>query len=250
MICEKCGREFTGNFCPTCGKSYASNDRFKPLLADQSEEIKAVLGNNYAQSFLSTGMLQNGFSILTNKRVYFKGKCLVRKGKGFYTNTEERIVDLKDVTGTGYLHKSAIWAKLLQFFFVFASLVGPIVTLSIVHDHDFVGPIILCGILCFALSLLFRAIHKILSSSIFEISYAGGGIAFRLHWITVAEAKEFQKQLILLKQAKQEQAFPEATPVNPNGDSVAQQLQSLFELLKSGAITQEEFEALKKEILS
>lgn len=80
----------------------------RDILFSQNEEIVAVLGNNVIQRFLTTGILGNGFAVLSDKRLYFRGKCLHKKGKFYRKNTEEKSVDLKDVTGTGFEHTNPI----------------------------------------------------------------------------------------------------------------------------------------------
>jgi len=74
----------------------------KNLYVDENETDVAVLGSSYLQNVLANGLFGKGICAVSNKRVYFKGKCLVRAGIGYKSATEERIVDLKDVTGTGY----------------------------------------------------------------------------------------------------------------------------------------------------
>jgi len=244
MYCSRCGREYTGNFCPACGnrEQTSSYHKLKPLLIDQNETICAVLGNNFAQTFLATGVLGRGFSILTNKRVYFKGNCLVRRGKGFYTKTEERTVDLADVTGTGYVHNNAVWAKVLKYL----CLLGSTITLfSCIVDGSVSGYFPVSMLLALGF-LLFFFIHKALTYSVFEISYAGGGIAFGLHWIDSQESKEFQKQLVLLKQNPKTPVQKTSSQTN---SSISQQLKEFHELFTMGILSQSEFEAKKAELL-
>ena len=78
------------------------------ILFDRNEKIVSILGNNTVQKFLTTGVLGNGFAVLSDKRLYFRGKCLYKKGKTFETSLEERAVDLKDVTGTGFEHSNPL----------------------------------------------------------------------------------------------------------------------------------------------
>ena len=164
---------------------FNSDEKLKALLIDPSESVKTVLGNNLAQTFLTTGELGNGFAVLTDKRVYFKGKCLVRTGKGFSFNIAERTVDLEDVTGTGFVHTKATWA-----------LVMTIISLLAVWVTYF---------LALVPAVLFAVLYRTLSRTVFEISYAGGGIAFDLRWISSQEATDFQRQLVLLKEAKKKE---------------------------------------------
>lgn len=63
-----------------------------------------------------------------------------------------------------------------------------------------------------------------------------------MNWITQQESREFQQQLVLLKQRN---------PVSSSSSSssIPSQLKEYKELLDSGIITQEEFDTKKKELL-
>ena len=74
------------------------------LLFDKSEKIISVLGSGIVQNFLLTGKIKRGFAVLSDRRIYFKGNCLVKRGRTYYISHEERAVDLKDVTGTGFIY--------------------------------------------------------------------------------------------------------------------------------------------------
>ena len=76
--------------------------KIEDVLIDYNESVVSVLGNDFITRFLTTGTLSEGFAILSNKRIYFKGKCLSKRNTKFYSSFEERTVDLKDVTGTGF----------------------------------------------------------------------------------------------------------------------------------------------------
>ena len=249
MKCNNCGNEFEGNLCGNCGtkateqKNNQNFIRAKSLVMDPTEEVKGVLCNNFMQTFISTGVLGNGFAILTDKRVYFKGKCFFRKGKGFYSKTEEKTVDLKDVTGTGFVHNKAPWAKLARTVCL-AALAFFSFTLFISIEP---AQILTIMLICAALAALFHVVYKVYNYSVFEISYAGGGIAFDMNWITQQESREFQQQLVLLKQNEKEAVAPVQYVTTP---SIPQQLKEYKDLLDNGIITQEEFDAKKKELLS
>ena len=260
MVCENCKNEFNGNFCPKCGKKAESEwfSNLKRSMYDSSENIISVLGNNTAQTFISTGVLGKGFAFLTDKRVYFKGKCLIRKGKGFYSKLEEKSVDVKDITGTGFVHNQAIWAKVLRIialvFAIFASVFPPLMLITGTVPIIELPSIILAAGFYWGLYILCDFLYKRYNYSVFEISYAGGGIAFDMHWINEAESHEFQKELNLVKdKLKSADAitpiYQHETKVNTKTDSVPEKLKQYKELFDSGVITQEEFEAKKKELL-
>jgi len=260
MICKNCKTDFNGTFCPKCGQKVENKlfDNLKRFMYDDSENIISVLGNNTAQTFISTGVLGNGFAILSDKRVYFKGKCLIRKGKGFYSKIEEKSVDVKDITGTGFVHNKATWAKVLRIialvfsiyasvFMTFLLIVGEVPVVELPAAIFSVG-------IFWGFYLLFSFLYKRYNYSAFEISYAGGGIAFDMHWISEEESHEFQKELNLLKdKVKSSNDTPDisqyGTNIKTKIDFVPEQLKQYKELLDTGVITQEEFDTKKKELL-
>lgn len=231
-----------------------NQDSLNKFLFDESEEIISVLGNNTAQTFISTGVLGNGFAVLSNKRVYFKGNCLIRKGKGVYTKSEEKAVDIGDITGTGFVHNKALWARVLYivfFSFTIAFLIEMLVLGLSFGIYAFLGGlfwVVICG----GLHILFKFLYKSYNYSAFEITYAGGGIAFDMHWITDEESKEFQRSLNLLKDKIKEEKSEkkESFQSYPKGEDIPDQLMKFKNLLEQGVITQEEFEKKKKQLLN
>ncbi len=218
------------------------------------------MGNNTAQTFISTGVFGNGFAVLSDKRVYFKGKCLIRKGKGFYRKIEEKSVDVKDITGTGFVHNKATWAKIL--FIVFLALAGWMGFMSLMgaffgvintaesvkaENFEMAAGIIPSVFFFIAIAFIFRFLYNRYNYSAFEISYAGGGIAFDMHWINETESHEFQKQLNLLKDKIKTE--PPETPPHNNLPNIPEQLKQYKELFDNGIITQEEFNEKKKQLL-
>ena len=114
------------------------------------------------------------------------------------------------------------------------------------------------GIQClFWFMPLFYIIDKAFNYSLFEVSYAGGGIAFDLSWITKADSDAFQKALQKAKtdykkriQDEQKNGYTFSAAENSNIKSVPELLKEYKELLDIGVITQEEFDTKKKELLS
>jgi hypothetical protein len=76
--------------------------KFEGIFAEPTERYIASLGNGYIINFLANSSLASGFAVISNKRVYFKGKCYYKEDGKLKKSFEERTVDLKDVTGTGY----------------------------------------------------------------------------------------------------------------------------------------------------
>ncbi len=254
MICEKCKTEYEGKFCPNCGTEKTETGfekKLSKIFVETDEQLLAVLGTNTAKTFVSTGVLGNGFAVLSNRRMYFKGKCFVRSGKGFFKKVEERIVDLADVTGTGFIHSQNLITKILFYIFAILSAVIPlIIPFWIIYFATgkrwafYVALSLWCGI-----PLLFYLLYKSYNYSLFEVSYAGGGMGFDLQWITQSEADRFQKSL---RKAKDE--IKDKKTIEYDYDikkiDITEQLEKYYDLLKKGIIAQEEFDAIKKQLLN
>lgn len=72
---------------------------------DQEEQYVSSLGNGYIMNYLVNGSLSRGFAVVSDKRVYFRGSCFSGQGKSLVRTDEERTVDIKDVTGSGFIYK-------------------------------------------------------------------------------------------------------------------------------------------------
>lgn len=81
---------------------------FHRYFVDNDEALVSSLGNKYIENFIANGTLENGFSVISNKRVYFRGSCFTGNGKRFIKSDEERVVDLKDITGSGFIYQREI----------------------------------------------------------------------------------------------------------------------------------------------
>lgn len=223
------------------------------ILVDPSEKILAVLGSSAVKTFLSTGTLGRGFAVLTDRRVYVKGSYLVRSGAFFTKKTEEKIVGIEDVTGTGIIHDSMIFLKALV-------LVGGLGVLTLLMfwlgwdllegyqgtpSHSF-GVFLIFVAMGFVGWYFADFIKKNLSA--FQISYAGGSIAFDMHFIKQEEADAFQKELQTVKYAARK---PEtaARPAPSAAADIPDQLKKYKALLDEGVITQEEYQVKKEELL-
>lgn len=264
MICPHCRREIANysQACCYCGRQIRyqpqlpkipPNDtqyfeKFRPLLYDRSETIISVLGNSMAQTFISTGALSNGFAILTDKRVYFKGTCLTRSGDKFVKSNQQKSVNVEDITGTGTTSINPIGTLILS---IVMCILG--FFLSAITRYENASSAFF--LFFFISSIVLFISYLIQRTQIFEIVFAGGSIAFNLRFIPPEEASIFQKRLNILKDRSRKHATSTAPPTAPPTVSQAplsapQQLIQYKELLDKGIITQAEFEAKKKQLLN
>ena len=208
MNCRICGNEFEGYFCNICGTPSRELEgdfalRVKESFSGPEESLLGILGTDSAKSYFSTGKLGNGFAILSDKRIYFKGRCYVREGKGYSKKTEERIVDLNDVTETRFVHyKSIITTILYYIFFALSCMVifaWPFWGIYYATRKQWAKKTAWYIQCVFYLMPLFYIIYKMSNYSMFEVSYADSAIALDLSWITKEESDVFQKVLQKVK---------------------------------------------------
>ena len=81
----------------------------------------------------------------------------------------------------------------------------------------------------------------------FRIDYAGGNIGFDLRFTTLEEAQQFQQALRILKDNEDNQQY---SRIDQTDSSVADEIQKYYGLFQQRIITQEEFEAKKKSLLT
>ncbi len=113
--CDVCGGELYNGKCLECGRTARTYTQStdsnavvinkhidcSKIFVSMKEKYICSLGNTYFQSFIANGTLSTGFAVLSDKRVYFKGKIYnLTQGKKWFMTNESKSVDLKDVTGT------------------------------------------------------------------------------------------------------------------------------------------------------
>lgn len=228
-------------------------EQLSQSFVSRDEKYIASLGNGYIMNYLTNKSVQKGFAFLSNKRVYFKGSCLSGTGKNLTKTNEERTVDVKNITGSGFVYQSD-WGKLLKIVGIAIALIGILVFVIGLGKI----PTLAC-LISVILSFLIGGIMAILGyllkrKTYFRIEYAGGCIAFDVSFYAKAEIDDFQKQLRRAKDFAEETATLKTvsveTPVQaPAQNSAPDDLRKYADLLKEGMISQEEYDAMKKKIL-
>lgn len=217
-ICPKCSTQNRDNavFCKECGASLPA-DAASPvpkgeaaqMLVNPTENILSVYGSSYFANYVSTGNVEKGFAVLTSKRVYFRGKSFSLIGSKWRKFTQERIVDLQDVTSTGYtmVRPYGHIVRAIAFFVVFLFMVA----VASSHSNGFAETSAdnlffdFCnnfnGIFLF-ISIIEFILYFIHRHNLFCIAFAGGEISFDVKWYPERDAHDFQQQLHLAKDNK------------------------------------------------
>ena len=148
-VCPACGTQLINGVCPRCTNAQMMaaqnrNDaRFTRLFMSPNEKLVATLGNNYIQNYLHNGSVRNGFAVVSDKRAYFYGTSytISYNGRGnpnANKMSRSQVVDLKDVTGSGFIRMVNIGYAVLAWALVIISiflimLLYDIEELSLIH---------------------------------------------------------------------------------------------------------------------
>ena len=223
-VCPACGTPLLNGMCPRCTslstiqQQNKNDDRFKRFFSNPNEKLITTLGNSYIQNYFANGSISRGFAVVSNRRAYFRGTSYEisydNRGKKRVNKTaRSRIVDLKDITGTGYDSTrvvSYLWGGWIM---LIIALVMAISSGTSLHSYSYnsYGYVAsqssdnTAGILsAMAVVLLFGALIAFFAYfrsrlTLISIQYAGGEIAFNVNWFPQAEMDDFQKQLRLAK---------------------------------------------------
>lgn len=223
--------------------------RLKQFFVNKSEKLIAILGNTYMQNYFANGTITKGFSFISDKRVYFKGQSF----NVYYNNNgkpkvakskRSQVVDLKDVTGTEI-------KSISNMEFIFYAIMDAIawVCFILYYYLKFESvPSDVAGYNFFFITLLvlFLYLYKKSQLSLISIQYAGGEIAFNIHWFSQNEIDDFQKMLRLAKDKVVDTTNTNNT-ITPK--SSADELMKYGELLQKGLISPEEYEKIKRNLI-
>lgn len=161
------------------------------ILIDQSESIVATIGSNYLQNYLSGGNVSKGVGVLTQKRFYYKGKNYSGSGKGMSANTQEGVVSLDDITFTMFTYERHIGFLIFAILLTLAAVVAPIAAGG--------GHVVEIAMAVALPAIPFYVLYFVKRTSVFQICFPGGGFGFDIRYYPIADIRDFQRQLHLMK---------------------------------------------------
>lgn len=238
MFCAKCGKEIpeSAKLCGSCGAtvggaglvtiaravgnsftnlndtirekeknkeaSYMDESAYSKVYVEPDEQLLGTLGNGYLENILGK-RVRKTHALLTDKRVYFQGTFFSGSGKTLQQDIVEKIVDLEDITGTGFKYSkplgilSAIIMLLLPWLLALLNcILDYFFNVGVVHWHNspevgLVGTIIAIPI---AISIVLIKYIKNRKTE-FILEYAGGAIRFNAKIIGLSNVMDFNKQI-------------------------------------------------------
>jgi len=228
MYCTSCGNKMSdgAKFCTKCGASledemsikesvlsdsvsqeisdyssqqqsenqaYMSPSEYGKVFVEPDEQLLGTLGNGYIENILGK-KVKKTHALLTNKRVYFQGTFFSGSGKKLQQDIIEKVVDLEDITGTGFRYNKPL---------------GILATIITVIRGGIMGALVgyICGDICgqevgisvgtiIGFSVIIYIVYYLSSREVdFILEYAGGAIRFNATIVGLSHVKDFQKQI-------------------------------------------------------
>ncbi|MCL1842970.1 MAG: hypothetical protein FWF79_04095 [Defluviitaleaceae bacterium] len=153
------------------------------------------IGTGYVANFISAGTANRAGATLTNKRIYYSGKNFEFNGRGRLSSTnEQKIVNVRDVTGTGYKLYNPLYLFITG---IIALIAGFLLTTSAGGNFEDPRFAIGVGVAVGGVVALFNYQNK--RTTLLLVEYAGGNIAFDVRWIQAHEQDDFIRNIHLAK---------------------------------------------------
>lgn len=162
---------------------------------EPDEQLLGKFGNGYFVNLLFN-KTKKCHALLTDKRIYLKGTFYSGSGKNILRTTEERTLDLEDVTGTGFIYQKVSLMLFLSLLSGLVEIIG-ILTMIIANDQELLAVFVLCLLFTIPLVALTLKSRKIF----FFIDYAGGRIKIDARLIGLSDVWDFHKQMRRAKDA-------------------------------------------------
>lgn len=232
MFCAKCGKEIPegAKSCESCGATvggannativsavgnsftnlknniqekekemeatYMDESAYSKVYVEPDEQLLGTLGNGYLENILGK-KVKKTHALLTNKRVYFQGTFFSGSGKNLQQDIIEKVVDLEDITGTGFRYNKPLGILATIITVIITGIMGALVGYiwGDICGDEVVGLVvgIIIGIV---ISVLIYIIKYFLSRKVdFILEYAGGAIRFDAKIIGLSNVKDFNKQI-------------------------------------------------------
>ena len=218
MFCSTCGSEIPegASFCEKCGESVenillgansysqytesqydTSNNQqnLSNVFIEPDEHFLCNLGNGYLVNLLFH-RTKKCYALLTDKRVYLKGAFYHgRNQRLLFKTTEEQILDLEDITRTGFVYTQ--FSRIQLFIRIMLGVAA--IVLAVIYNED-KEMFLIFGIL--TIGIFLSVIRYIKSRRIwFYIDCAGGSIKIDAKLIGLSDVQDFHKQMRRAKDA-------------------------------------------------
>jgi hypothetical protein len=184
------GRDFYFKHKDEYAKKLKSKNVRRCEFCSLDERAITTLGTGYVASFVAAGYMNRVGATVTNKRVYFSGTSFHLNSKGKpVQEKEQKIVNIRDVTSTGYKLYSPIH------YLIAGGLAGLGVLLGVNAVVGFEEGI-MAGLAPVIIGIVLYHLYR---KTLMCIEYPCGNIAFDVRWFEEGEPDAFIRNIHLLK---------------------------------------------------
>lgn len=165
-----------------------NSPELKEIFIDPDEKFIAKMGNGFLVNVLSGQKLRKTAGILSDKRVYFKGKMFsLDKGK-FTSNTCFQTINADEITGTGFVYQTVSLVSLIVELAILLFITIFLLATTRHMEATFIFLFLLAAGLSFLAYFLFKKVF-------FFVEYPGGRVMFDATRVGIKEVQAFQKKL-------------------------------------------------------
>ena len=176
------------------GYSKPDNNKYGGQFCAPDEKVIVSLGTGYLANFLSGGVMNRVGATLTNRRLYYSGSVYFRENGRLASVKTRKIVNVRDITGTGYTFFRPLYLLGLGAIFVVCAIV------AFIMGAEFEGAIgAAIGILFLVFAIMSFAAYFSKRTTLLSIEYAGGNVEFDIKWFAAHEQDNFIRNIHLVK---------------------------------------------------
>ena len=173
-------------------------DKNKSFFVDEDEQTVSKIGISYVQSYISSSVMGNTSAVLTNKRVYFSGKCF-QKSRGHLVKDErEEICELEEIASTGIINIKRVALLWTGAILMLLGVILVMVSWNIMEDI----PLLMGGFMIIVAAIML-VIYFVTKGIWYEVSTAGSTIQLRVSQLGgVSAVKLFDREVHRQKESR------------------------------------------------
>ena len=181
-------------------------------LVEPDEQVITTIGNGYAENFLTSGILGSTTAMLTNKRLYYRGKA-IGMGSAFMTKTKQ-IIELSEITAVNMTRFDRIFLSVINFLADQIFIIMILLFSNTTTTAGSRGPNIAGMILAIELGLIvFYTLLGLLSvKTMMRVEYEGGFLLIPVKLFSFSACSNFMQQTLI---ARNELIKEEADDLDP-----------------------------------
>ena len=143
-------------------------DKNKSFFVDEDEQTVSKIGISYVQSYISSSVMGNTSAVLTNKRVYFSGKCFQKSSGHLVKDEREEICELEEIASTGIINIKRVALLWTGAILMLLGVILVMVSWNIMEDI----PLLMGGFMIIVAAIML-VIYFVTKGIWYEVSTAG-----------------------------------------------------------------------------